>query len=83
VLVADDDTEVRIEVRDDGHARIRHPLASSGSGQGLQGMQERVAIAAGEFTAGRCPDGGWALAARLPLDQEETTAPRGPATVAV
>ena len=83
VLVAYDDAAVRIEVRDDGHARIRHPLASSGSGQGLQGMRERVAMAGGELTTGRRPDGGWALAARLPLDQEGTTVPEGPAAVAV
>jgi signal transduction histidine kinase len=83
VLVAYEDAAVRVEVRDDGHARIHHPLASSGSGQGLQGMRERVATAGGEVTAGRRPDGGWAVAARLPLDQEATMVPEREATVTV
>jgi hypothetical protein len=30
-------------------------------------MRERVEMAGGEFTSGRRPDGGWAVAARLPL----------------
>jgi signal transduction histidine kinase len=83
VLVGYDDAAVRVEVSDDGHPRIRRPLASSGAGQGLQGMQERVAMAGGELTAGRSPDGGWAVAARLPFDAEATTAPEGLAKVAV
>jgi signal transduction histidine kinase len=83
VLVAYEDEVVRIEVRDDGQARISHPLASSGSGQGLQGMRERVAMAGGELTAGRLPDGGWAVSARLPLELEATTVPEPAPTVAV
>jgi signal transduction histidine kinase len=83
VLVAYGDAAVRVEVSDDGHPRIRHPLASSGAGQGLQGMQERVAMAGGELAAGRRPDGGWAVAACLPFDQEATTVPERPATAAV
>jgi signal transduction histidine kinase len=67
VLVAYDDEAVRVEVTDDGHPRISHPLSSSGAGRGLQGMRERVEMAGGEFTSGRRPDGGWAVAARLPL----------------
>jgi signal transduction histidine kinase len=46
-------------------------------------MQERVAMAGGELTAGRSPDRGWAVAARLPFDAEATTAPEGLAKVAV
>ncbi|MBV9337659.1 MAG: hypothetical protein JO243_17375 [Solirubrobacterales bacterium] len=83
VLVAYDDAAVRIEVADDGHSRIRHPLASSGAGQGLQGMRERVAMAGGELSAGRRPDGGWAVVARLPVRQEAGTATEEPAKVTV
>ena len=83
VLVAYGDAAVRVEVSDDGHPRIRHPLASSGAGQGLQGMRERVEMAGGELTAGRRPDGGWAVVARLPVGQEASALPEGPATVAV
>jgi signal transduction histidine kinase len=67
VTVAYDDEAVRVEVSDDGHRRITHPLSSSGAGQGLRGMRERVAMAGGEFTSGPGPGGGWAVAARLPL----------------
>jgi signal transduction histidine kinase len=83
VLLAYDDAAVRVEVSDDGHPRIRHPLASSGAGQGLRGMRERVAMAGGELTAGRRPDGGWAVVARLPLDPATSVAPDGPTAVAV
>ena len=83
MCVAYDDATVRVEVSDDGHPRIRHPLAASGAGQGLQGMQERVAMAGGELTAGRRPGGGWAVVARLPLEPKATAAPVGAARVAV
>jgi signal transduction histidine kinase len=83
VLVAYDDAAVRVEVSDDGHPLIRHSLASSGAGQGLQGMRERVAMAGGELTAGRRPDGGWAVVARLPFGEETSAAPEGPTAVAV
>ena len=83
VLVAYGDAAVRVEVSDDGHPRIRHPLASSGAGQGLQGMRERVEMARGELTAGRRPDGGWAVVARLPIGHEASAVSAGPATVAV
>ena len=74
---------VRVEVSDDGHQRIRHPLASSGAGQGLQGMRERVEMAGGELTAGRRPDGGWAVVAPLPVGQGVSAVPGGQTTVAV
>ncbi len=83
VLVAYGDAAVRVEVSDDGQPRIRHPLASSGAGQGLQGMRERVEMAGGELTAGRRPDGGWAVVVRLPVGHEASAVPEGPATVAV
>jgi signal transduction histidine kinase len=83
VLVAYDDAAVRVEVSDDGHPRIRHPLSASGAGQGLQGMRERVEMAGGELTTGPRPDGGWAVAARLPLGEEPRTVPEEPARLAV
>jgi signal transduction histidine kinase len=70
VLVAYNDAAVRVEVSDDGRPRITHPLSSSGAGQGLQGMRERVEMAGGEFISGRRSDGGWAVAALLPLHAE-------------
>jgi signal transduction histidine kinase len=69
VLVAYDDEAVHVEVSDDGHPRISHPLSASGAGHGLQGMRERVEMAGGEIISGRRPDGGWAVSARLPLHE--------------
>jgi signal transduction histidine kinase len=70
VLVAYDDEAVRVEVSDDGHPRITHPLSASGAGQGLQGMRERVESTGGELTSGSRPNGGWAVSASLPLRAE-------------
>jgi signal transduction histidine kinase len=36
-------------------------------GHGLVGMRERVHLFDGELRAGPCPDGGFAVTARLPL----------------
>ncbi|MFJ7275231.1 sensor histidine kinase [Kitasatospora sp. NPDC098663] len=62
---------VRIEVVDDGDdgsggpGRPRHS-AAGGSGFGLLGMRERVSLLSGQFSAGRCPEGGFRVTARLP-----------------
>ncbi|MFD8211116.1 sensor histidine kinase [Streptomyces sp. NPDC059695] len=53
-----------------GHARV-HP--GPGSGYGLTGMRERVAVLHGEFTAGPRPGGGFRVTARLPLPTGATT----------
>ncbi|MGW4704372.1 sensor histidine kinase [Streptomyces sp. NPDC004285] len=53
-----------------GHARV-HP--GPGSGYGLTGMRERVAVLNGEFTAGPRPGGGFRVTARLPLPTGATT----------
>ncbi|MFE5333341.1 sensor histidine kinase [Embleya sp. NPDC056575] len=62
---------VSIEVVDDGDdglggpGRPRHS-ATGGSGFGLLGMRERVTLLSGQFSAGRRPEGGFRVAARLP-----------------
>ncbi|WP_327360722.1 sensor histidine kinase [Streptomyces sp. NBC_01296] len=42
-------------------------LESSGTGHGLVGMQERVRLTRGTLDTGPLPDGGFRVAARLPL----------------
>jgi signal transduction histidine kinase len=56
--------ELRIEIRDDGTAAT----GSDGLGFGLLGIRERVKIYGGDMTAGRAPEGGFVLTARLPLE---------------
>ncbi|WP_443047276.1 sensor histidine kinase [Streptomyces sp. NBC_00354] len=43
-------------------------LESSGTGHGLVGMQERVRLTGGTLDTGPLPDGGFRVAARLPLN---------------
>jgi signal transduction histidine kinase len=47
--------------------------ASQGAGFGITGMRERVSLLHGEFHAGPRPEGGFRVAARLPLPQTERT----------
>ncbi|GAA0241936.1 sensor histidine kinase [Actinomadura nitritigenes] len=71
VAVGYEPKEVTIEVVDDGDdglggpGRPRHSTAG-GSGFGLLGMRERVTLLSGQFSAGRRPEGGFRVAARLP-----------------
>jgi signal transduction histidine kinase len=47
---------------------LRADVAVPGTGRGLLGLRERVALYGGEFTAGPLPGGGWCVQASLPLD---------------
>ena len=55
--------EVSVEVVDAG----RGHGTTTDSGYGLLGMRERVGLLHGEFSAGPRPEGGFLVAARLPL----------------
>jgi signal transduction histidine kinase len=63
---------VVVEVMDDGQggAGTAARAAANGSGHGLVGMRERVAIVGGEVDAGPRPEGGYAVRARLPYAAE-------------
>jgi signal transduction histidine kinase len=62
------DDELRIDVSN--HGRGRGPETSTrvnGSGRGLLGMQQRVAVYGGRLEVGPQPDGGFVVRARLPV----------------
>jgi len=65
VIVRYTPTQLEIEVRDDG--RGHGDGAAGGTGQGLVGMRERVALYGGELETGPTADDGYALRARLPI----------------
>ncbi|WP_435847850.1 sensor histidine kinase [Streptomyces fradiae] len=48
-------------------AKPTAPLETSGTGHGLVGMRERVRLTGGMLDTGPLPDGGFRVAARLPL----------------
>ena len=51
----------------------------SGSGMGLLGLRERVALYGGEFAAGPRPGGGWLVTARMPVEPAQIPAEVTPA----
>ncbi len=53
-----------VDVADDGTVPARASV--NGSGHGIAGMRERVALFGGELEAGRLPDVGFAVHARIP-----------------
>jgi len=66
---------VEIEVTNDGDSYEPSALPLPGSGHGLIGMGERVAVFGGELQAGPRPEGGFRIFARLPVDREAELAP--------
>jgi signal transduction histidine kinase len=58
------EAEVRVRVTDPGPPRA----GATGSGRGLVGLAERVALFGGHHIAGRTPDGGFEVSATLARD---------------
>jgi len=63
VVVRYGDGALELEVLDDGAGAAN----GGGSGHGLAGIKERVAVYGGDLESGHRPEGGFALRARLPL----------------
>jgi len=61
------DGAVRVEVVDDGTPSTRWRTRAPSGGFGLTGMRERADALGGSLVAGHQPDGGWRVAAVLPL----------------
>jgi signal transduction histidine kinase len=59
------ESELLIEVADDGAGE---PGQEPGSGRGLLGLRERIAIYGGSLDVGPRPGGGWRVRATIPLE---------------
>ncbi|MEU0934055.1 histidine kinase [Embleya sp. NPDC005971] len=69
-------TAVAIEIRDDGGGEhLGGGYATTGGGHGLVGMRERVAVHGGSFEAGPVADGGFRVAASIPMTAVEPAVP--------
>lgn len=66
VTVERRDGQLSLGIEDDGRGGL-----PAGTGFGLVGMRERVALLHGRFTAGPRPEGGFRVTALLPLPPEE------------
>ncbi|HYK70136.1 MAG TPA: histidine kinase [Streptosporangiaceae bacterium] len=63
------DGSLLLEVTDAGRSMPSvGPVAVPGSGRGLFGLRERVAVYGGEVDAGPQPGGGWRVRARIPVE---------------
>jgi signal transduction histidine kinase len=60
-----DQSELRIEVVDSGTGAS---VTANGTGRGVVGMQERVAMYGGRLDAGPQSEGGFVVRARLPIE---------------
>jgi len=68
VLVTYLDRELQIQVTDHGPATRSAPDGTKGSGHGLIGMRERVALYGGQLDVGPVPGGGFRVRASLALE---------------
>ncbi|MFD7258665.1 sensor histidine kinase [Streptomyces sp. NPDC059874] len=74
VSVSVDEDEVLVLVVNGPARGAVVALESSGTGHGLVGMRERVRLTGGTLDTGPLPDGGFRVAARLPLKDATETA---------
>lgn len=62
--------DLLVTIRDTGQTDGRPDRRDAGTGHGLIGIRERVAVVGGEVSAGPHPDGGFEVRARLPYALE-------------
>jgi signal transduction histidine kinase len=67
IAVTYGDDWLEVQVTDDGRGAAAATPQGNGSGQGLIGMHERVALLHGSLTAGPRPGGGFRVAAQIPI----------------
>lgn len=79
VRVVREADRVVLEVVDDGGG-APGPLRHTGSGHGLRGMRERATALGGSLEAGPRPEGGWRVAASLPVAPSPGTPSPGTAS---
>ncbi|MEU2434063.1 sensor histidine kinase [Streptomyces sp. NPDC007861] len=80
VSVAADGAYLTVLVVNGPSAEPVAPLETTGTGHGLVGMRERVRLTGGTLDTGALPDGGFRIAARLPLTPPSTRPSTAPAT---
>ncbi|MEU5980369.1 sensor histidine kinase [Streptomyces sp. NPDC047315] len=71
VVLTYGDRETRVDVLDDGEGTAGGFASVPGSGYGLIGMRERVALHDGTLETGRRDGPGYRVTARLPLPKDE------------
>ena len=64
--------QIEVVIADDG--RSRRAAASQGTGRGIIGLRERVALYDGTLVAGHRPGGGWQVSATMAVDEAEEPA---------
>ncbi|MGH3288443.1 MAG: sensor histidine kinase, partial [Streptosporangiaceae bacterium] len=67
VWIDQQDGSLLIEVTDSGCGAQAGKIGATGTGYGITGMRERAVLLGGDVQAGPRPDGGFRVAARLPL----------------
>ncbi|RII17313.1 Sensor histidine kinase DesK [Streptomyces sp. YIM 130001] len=77
VSVASDGTDLTVLVVNGPPTGRDTPLETAGTGHGLVGMRERVRLTGGSLDVGPLPDGGFRVAARLPLGRNDAPNPEG------
>ncbi|MER7664824.1 MULTISPECIES: sensor histidine kinase [unclassified Streptomyces] len=73
VSVTSDGTDLTVLVVNLPARERTSPLETTGTGHGLVGMRERVRLTGGTLDTGPLPDGGFRVAARLPLAAPPTS----------